>query len=70
MQAFICWNHPGWKGPELGRWGGEHTRLFEQGHLHGIEICNGDVYYDYAHQGKRPVNHIFNLASDSGTMLP
>ena len=50
QQAFVFWNHPGWKGPERGRWGDEHTRLFERGQLHGIEICNGDEYYDYAHR--------------------
>lgn len=48
--AFIFWNHPGWQGPERGRWGGEQTRLLEKGCLKGIEICNGDEYYPQAHQ--------------------
>lgn len=50
QRAFVFWNHPGWKGPELGRWGEEQARLFEKKHLHGIEICNGDEYYAEAHQ--------------------
>jgi 3',5'-nucleoside bisphosphate phosphatase len=48
--AFIFWNHPGWKGPERGRWGDEQTRLFEKGWLKGIEICNENDYYREAHQ--------------------
>ena len=44
QHAFVFWNHPGWKGPELGRWGEEQTRLFEKKQLHGIEICNGNAY--------------------------
>jgi hypothetical protein len=48
--AFVFWNHPGWKGPELGRWGEAQTRLFEKKQLHGIEVCNGDAYYPDAHQ--------------------
>ncbi len=48
--AFLFWNHPGWKGPERGRWGEEQTHLFEKGWLKGIEICNGDYYFPEAHQ--------------------
>lgn len=50
QHAFVFWNHPGWKGPELGRWGEEQTRLFEKKQLHGIEICNGNAYYPDGHQ--------------------
>lgn len=50
LGAFVFWNHPGWKGPERGRWGEEQTQLFEKGWLKGIEICNGDEYYAEAHQ--------------------
>jgi len=48
--AFIFWNHPGWKGPELGKWGPIQEELFNQGMLHGIEICNGATYYREAHE--------------------
>ncbi len=48
--AFVFWNHPGWKGPELGRWGDVQQSLFEKGWLHGIEIANGDTYYLEGHQ--------------------
>ena len=50
QNAFVFWNHPGWQGPERGRWGEEQTRLLEQGWLKGIEISNGDDYYRDAHQ--------------------
>ncbi|MFH1737971.1 MAG: Sb-PDE family phosphodiesterase [bacterium] len=48
--AFVFWNHPGWKGPELGRWGEVQTTLYQNTWMRGIEICNGDVYYPEAHQ--------------------
>ncbi|MCS7239066.1 MAG: Sb-PDE family phosphodiesterase [Thermoguttaceae bacterium] len=48
--AFIFWNHPGWKGPELGQWGPIQEELFKRGWLHGIEICNGATYYREAHE--------------------
>jgi hypothetical protein len=50
QRAFVFWNHPGWQGPERGRWGPEHTRLYEEKQLHGIEICNGDAHYADAHR--------------------
>ncbi|MFH1747355.1 MAG: PHP domain-containing protein [Planctomycetota bacterium] len=50
QQAFTFWNHPGWKGLESGRWGEEHNSIWEQKQLHGIEICNGNSYYEYAHK--------------------
>ncbi|MGQ9649259.1 MAG: Sb-PDE family phosphodiesterase [Phycisphaerae bacterium] len=50
QKAFIMWNHPGWKGPELGRWGEAQTRLLEKRQLHAIEICNGGEYYIEAHR--------------------
>lgn len=50
QKAFVMWNHPGWQGPERGRWGEEQTRLLEKGQLHAIEICNGDEYFVDAHR--------------------
>ncbi|MFH1604710.1 MAG: PHP domain-containing protein, partial [Pseudomonadota bacterium] len=50
QQAFIFWNHPSWKGRELGRWGEHQTTLLEKQQLPGIEICNGGAYYAQAHQ--------------------
>ncbi len=53
QEAFIVWNHPGWKrqAPE-GKpvWYAEHTELYEKGWMHGIEIVNGDEYYPLAHK--------------------
>lgn len=48
--AFIFWNHPGWKGPELGKWGPVQEELLKRGWLHGVEICNGATYYREAHE--------------------
>lgn len=53
QEAFVFWNHPGWKGqqPEgKSVWYAEHTELYEKGWVHGIEIVNGDEYYPLAHK--------------------
>jgi len=53
QEAFVFWNHPGWKGqqPEgKSVWYAEHTELYEKGWMHGIEIVNGDEYYPLAHK--------------------
>jgi len=53
QDAFIFWNHPGWKGQQpdgVARWYPEHTELFEQGNLHGIEVVNEREYYPEAHR--------------------
>ncbi len=43
--AFIFWNHPGWKAqqPDTTLWWDEHTELYENDLLHGIEVFN-DTY--------------------------
>ncbi len=66
--AFVTWNHPGWKGPELGRWGEKQEQLFKDGRLHGIEICNGDDYYAEAHQSA--VEHNLTLLGNSDIHHP
>jgi len=51
--AFVFWNHPGWTGqqPEgKAIWYSEHTELYENGWMHGIEIVNQYDYYPRAHQ--------------------
>lgn len=45
--AFIFWNHPGWAVDTI-RWYKEHTELFENGMLHGIEVFNEFEYYPEA----------------------
>jgi predicted metal-dependent phosphoesterase TrpH len=47
--AFVFWNHPGWQGRERGQWGEQQTNLFARKQLHGIEVCNGNSYYEDAH---------------------
>lgn len=46
--AVIFWNHPGWEGQQpdgVARWYDEHTSLYEQGVLAGIEVVNAIDYY-------------------------
>ncbi len=53
QDAFIFWNHPGWKGQQpdgVARWYPEHTELYEQENLHGIEVVNEREYYPEAHR--------------------
>lgn len=44
--AFIMWNHPGWKKqqPDSTLWWKEHTTLYRNGLLNGIEVYNGEFY--------------------------
>jgi len=50
--AFIFWNHPGWKAqqPDTTIWFSEHTGLYQQGFLRGIEVVNSNEYYPIALQ--------------------
>lgn len=50
--AFITWNHPGWKRqqPDTTRWWEEHSWLYENGLMQGIEVINSRDYYPEAHQ--------------------
>jgi 3',5'-nucleoside bisphosphate phosphatase len=50
--AFIFWNHPGWarQQPDTTLWWDEHTWMYDNGMLHGIEVVNGNEYYPEAHQ--------------------
>jgi len=51
QNAFIFWNHPGWlaQQPDTTLWWPEHTKLLEQGMMHGIEVVNGS-YFQEAHR--------------------
>lgn len=49
QDAFIFWNHPDWKPQHMG-WFEAHTKLFENGWLHGIEVANGNGYSENAHR--------------------
>jgi 3',5'-nucleoside bisphosphate phosphatase len=64
--AFIIWNHPGWKAqqPDTMRWWDEHTVLFENGLMHGIEVANGKEYYPEAINWARDKNLTFLANSD------
>jgi len=53
QEAFIFWNHPGWRGQQpdgLAKWYEEHSEILESGKLHGIEVVNEKEYYPEAHQ--------------------
>lgn len=46
QDAFIMWNHPGWQqANEIPIWYDEHTRLFNEGHMHGMEVVNERSFY-------------------------
>lgn len=71
QQAFIFWNHPGWEAQitnNLVVWYPEHTRLLEQGRLHGIEVVNGRSYYPEAH--KWAIEKKLTLLSNSDIHSP
>lgn len=48
--AFITWNHPGWKAqqPDTMKWWDEHTWIYNQGWMHGIEVVNDGEFYPEA----------------------
>jgi len=49
--AFIFWNHPGWRQPgTIPIWYPEHTELFNNGWVRGMEIVNDHDYYPKAFQ--------------------
>ena len=50
QDAFVFWNHQGWKGEEKGRWLDLHTQMFEGKMFQGMEVCNGGSYYPTAHR--------------------
>ena len=43
--AFIFWNHPGWKAqqPDTTLWWDEHTELWKNNLIHGIEVFNHEM---------------------------
>lgn len=44
--AFMFWNHPEWDSqqPDTTKWWPEHTALYQEGCMHGIEVANGHLY--------------------------
>ncbi len=64
QKAFVFWNHPGWKGPQAGRWTDDHDRIHAEGQLHGVEICNGDAWYEDGHRYAVEKNLVLIGASD------
>lgn len=51
QNAFVFWNHPGWRQEdEIPIWYSEHTWLLERHLVQGIEIVNENSYYPLAHQ--------------------
>lgn len=65
--AFIFWNHPGWKmqQPDTTLWWQEHTWLFENHLMDGIEVVNGNSYYPEAHQWAIDKNLTMIAGSDA-----
>ena len=52
QNAFIFWNHPGWarQQPDSTLWWPEHTQLYNDGCMHGIEVANGGLFMPEAIQ--------------------
>jgi hypothetical protein len=51
QNAFVFWNHPGWTSKYKDGnmpWDDEFISLAKNGKFHGIEVCNGDGYWDGA----------------------
>lgn len=50
--AFIFWNHPGWarQQPDTTLWWNEHTEIYDNGWMQGIEVANGTSYFPEAHR--------------------
>lgn len=50
QNAFFFWNHPGWERqqPDTTLWFPEHTQLYRQGCMHGIEVANGGSFFPEA----------------------
>jgi hypothetical protein len=67
QNAFIFWNHPSWDAqqPDTTLWFDEHTEIFNNGWMHGIEVCNGDLYSEEAFQWCLDKNLTMIGASDS-----
>ncbi len=65
--AFIFWNHPGWKTqqPDTTLWWQEHTWLFENHLMDGIEVVNGNSYSPEAHQWAIEKNLTMIAGSDA-----
>jgi len=52
QNAFIIWNHPGWDAqqPDTTLWWKEHTEIYNNGWMNGIEVVNDNSYYPEAFQ--------------------
>lgn len=53
QNAFMFWNHPGWarQQPDTTLWWKEHTEIYENGCMQGIEVANnGTGYMPEAHR--------------------
>jgi hypothetical protein len=44
QRGFVFYNHP------RPRWYDVHTKMLENGWLHGVEVVNGGTYYPHAHR--------------------
>lgn len=52
QKPFIFWNHPGWDSqqPDTTLWWKEHTEIYNNGWMQGIEVANGRSYFPEAQQ--------------------
>lgn len=47
QNAFMFWNHPSWarQQPDTTLWWKEHTEIYENNWMHGIEVANNGIGY-------------------------
>jgi len=71
--AFIFWNHPCWDAqqPDTVKWFDTHTRILQEGMMHGIEVVNGaDRYCPEAHRWALEKNLTMIGTSDIHAPMP
>lgn len=70
--AFVYWNHPCWKAqqPDTVVWFDIHTKLFNKGYIHGIEIVNFSQFCPEAFKWANEKNLTYMSGSDVHSTTP
>ncbi|HBF87796.1 MAG TPA: hypothetical protein DDX39_04060 [Bacteroidales bacterium] len=65
QDAFITWNHPGWKQEnDIPIWDSIHENIYKSGLMNGIEIVNKNYYYPLAFSWANAKNITLMSGSD------
>jgi hypothetical protein len=70
--AFILWNHPCWDAqqPDTVVWWDEHTELFENDLIHGIEVYNSEFCEEAFNWANEKKLTVFGNSDVHGPMIP